>query len=224
MASEEISEGWREECAKPSTGRMTQNLLPPLHFVLGLMKNFVKAMDRTGSAFKYLAEKFLDSAKRKLKRGFFMGPQICMIFRDVMFDSFLQVDEKKAWDTFRLVSTNFLGNIRAENYKELIEDILSLYHKLDCDMSLKIHMLHSHLDFFRHNYGMFSDEHGEGFVRKLQRWRKDIKESVPLECWLTIVWTLVRNAPGHLHERHSKRSCKQKWTFIVTCPMYIFLK
>jgi len=33
-------------------------------------------------------------------------------------------------------------------------------------------MLHSHLDFFPDNYGMFSDEHGEIFMRKLQRWRK----------------------------------------------------
>jgi hypothetical protein len=33
-------------------------LLPPLNIKLGLMKNFVKAMDRTVSAFKYLAEKF----------------------------------------------------------------------------------------------------------------------------------------------------------------------
>jgi hypothetical protein len=53
---------------------------------------------------------------------------------------------KKAWDTFRLVSTNFLGNIRAENYKELIVDMLSLYYKLGFNMSLKIHMSQSHFD------------------------------------------------------------------------------
>jgi hypothetical protein len=32
--------------------------------------------------------------------------------------------EKKTWNAFRLVSTNFLGNIRAENYKELIDKML----------------------------------------------------------------------------------------------------
>jgi len=63
-----------------------------------------------------------------------------------MFNNVLQGEEKKAWDAFRLVSSNFLGNIRAENHKELVED-MSLYHKLGCNMSLKIHMLHSHLDF-----------------------------------------------------------------------------
>jgi hypothetical protein len=58
-----------------------------------------------------------------------------------MFNNLLQDDKKKAWDPFHLVSTNFLRNIGAENYKELIEDMLSLNHKLGCNMSLKIHML-----------------------------------------------------------------------------------
>src|SRR5215469_8872090 len=31
-------------------------LLPPLHIKLGLMKNFVKAMDRNGTAFLYLRQ------------------------------------------------------------------------------------------------------------------------------------------------------------------------
>ena len=94
-----------------------------------------------------------------------MGPQIRKFFRDVMFNSVLQSDEKEAWDAFRLVSADFRGNIRAENYKELIEDMLSLYHKLGRNMSLMINMLHSHSDFFPDNFGMFSDEHGELSVR-----------------------------------------------------------
>jgi len=69
-----------------------------------------------------------------------VGPQTRKLFRDDMFNNLLQGDEKKAWYAFRLMSTNFLGNIRAENYKELIEDT-SLYHKLGCNMSLKMHML-----------------------------------------------------------------------------------
>jgi len=44
-----------------------------------------------------------------------------------MCNSVLQGDEKKVWDAFRLVSTNFLRNFRADIYKELIEDMLSLY-------------------------------------------------------------------------------------------------
>ena len=117
-------------------------------------------MGRIGSAFKYLAKKFPRLNEAKI--NFFVDPHTHKLFRDDMFDSLLQGDEKKACDAFRLVSINFLGNIRAENYKELIEDMLSLYHNLGCNMSLKMHMLHSHLDFF-HICGMFSDEHDEVF-------------------------------------------------------------
>jgi len=39
-----------------------------------------------------------------------LGPQIRKLFRDDMFNNLLQGDEKKAWDAFRLVSTNSLGH------------------------------------------------------------------------------------------------------------------
>ncbi|KAK1791329.1 hypothetical protein P4O66_013345, partial [Electrophorus voltai] len=94
-------------------------LLPPLHIKLGLMKNLVKAMDRNGSVFKYLSEKFPRISEAKIKEGIFVGPQICQLFIDEKFDYVLKGDEKKAWDAFRLVSTNFLGNVRAGNYEEL---------------------------------------------------------------------------------------------------------
>jgi len=141
-------------------------LLPPLHIKLGLMKNFVKAMDQNGSAFKYMTEKFPRLIAAKIKEGVFVGPQIRKLFRDDMFNNLLQGDEKKAWDAPRLVSTNCLENIRAENYKELIEAMLSLYHRLGCNISIKIHMLHSQLDSFPDNYGMVSDEHGELFHKE----------------------------------------------------------
>ena len=101
-----------------------------------------------------------------------MGLQIRKLFRDDMFNNLLQGDEKKAWDAFCLVSANFLGNIRAESYKELNEDMLSLYHKLGCNMSLKIHMLHSHLDFFSNNCGIVCDEHGERFHQEIATMEK----------------------------------------------------
>jgi len=54
----------------PALAEWHKILLPPLHIKLGLMKNFVKAMDRTGSAFKYLAEKFPRLSEAKIKEGF----------------------------------------------------------------------------------------------------------------------------------------------------------
>jgi len=36
-------------------------------------------------------------------------------------------------------SLNFLGNIKAENYKEPTEDLLNAYQIMGCNISLKIH-------------------------------------------------------------------------------------
>jgi hypothetical protein len=137
-----------------------------------------------------------------------VGPQIHKLFRDHTFNNLLQGDENKALDTFRQVSTNFLWNIKAENYKELIEDTLSMYHKLGCNMSLKIHMLHSHLDFFPDNCGKASDEHGECFHQEIATMEKRYQGKWSTSMLADYCWTLTRNAPEQLHKRQAKRGHK----------------
>lgn len=51
-------------------------ILPPLHIKLGLMKQFVKALDKNGSFFAYLGVKMHQLSTEKLKAGIFDGPQI----------------------------------------------------------------------------------------------------------------------------------------------------
>jgi hypothetical protein len=50
--------------------------LPLLHIKLGLMKNFVKAMNKSGHGFQYLQTKFPRISDAKIKEGIFIGPQI----------------------------------------------------------------------------------------------------------------------------------------------------
>jgi hypothetical protein len=69
-------------------------LLPPLHIKLGLMTNFVKAMDRTGPAFNYLAKKSPRLSEAKINKGVFVGPQIRKLFRDDIFNNVLKGDKK----------------------------------------------------------------------------------------------------------------------------------
>jgi hypothetical protein len=52
-------------------------LLPPLHITLGLMKNFVKAVDQTGPEFRYLTEKLPGIIAAKI-----VSRQICKLFSD----------------------------------------------------------------------------------------------------------------------------------------------
>ncbi|GBM03492.1 hypothetical protein AVEN_95390-1 [Araneus ventricosus] len=110
-------------------------IIPPFHIKLGLVKNLVKAMDKNGSAFKYLHEKFPRLSVAKIKEGVFVGPQIKQLFRDPKFEKLLRSKEKQVWDAFYQVSTNFLGRDKAENYKDLVEDMLALFQDFGCNMS-----------------------------------------------------------------------------------------
>lgn len=138
-------------------------ILPPLHIKLGLMKNFVKAMDKEGRGFQYLQEQFPSLTYAKIKEGIFIGPQIRKLMKDKSFEASLSDLEKAAWIDFKNVVTQFLGNYRSPNYEKLIKDMLKSYKNLGCSMSLKIHFLACHLNFFPENMGSVSNAHGECF-------------------------------------------------------------
>jgi len=57
----------------------------------------------------------------------------------------------------------FLGRNKADNCEDLVEALLPSYSKLGCRMSIKMHYLHSHLDFVRPNLTDVSEEHVERF-------------------------------------------------------------
>jgi hypothetical protein len=44
---------------------------------------------------------------------------------DDLFVHLLTETEKSAWPTFKAVCLNFLGNVKAENYKDLLEDFIT---------------------------------------------------------------------------------------------------
>lgn len=141
--------------------------LPPLHIKLGVMKNFVKAMDKLSDGFLYLKSKFPKVSDAKLKEGVFIGPQIRSLMADEHFEGLLNPLERAAWQSFKSLCCNFLGNHKAENYRDIVADLLHSYKAMGCNMSLKIHFLDSHLDFFPENLGAVSDEHGERFHQQI---------------------------------------------------------
>ncbi|GFS84833.1 uncharacterized protein TNCV_2957201 [Trichonephila clavipes] len=76
--------------------------------------------------------------------------------------------ESKAWNSFVLVMSNFLGKKRFDDHVELVESMLSNLKELGYNMSIKIHFLHSHLDRFPQNLSDFSEEQGERFHQDLR--------------------------------------------------------
>ena len=180
--------------------------LPPLHIKLGLMKQFVKALDKDSATFKYLCKIFPQISDAKLREGIFVGPQIRQVMSDSEFDTIMTESEVTAWRSFKLLCTDFLGNHKASNFSDLVENLLTSYRVLGCRMSLKVHFLHAHLDFFPSYLGDVSDEHGERFHQEIAEMEKRYQGKWNPSMMADYCWTLQRDEPGAKYKRQSKRT------------------
>ena len=113
-------------------------ILPPLHINLGLMKQYVKALDKDGVRFEYISKKFPNLSSEKLKAGIFDCPHIRKLVNDPDFSISMSEIEKNSWDLFVWVIQNFLGNKKADDYVEHVEEMLSHFQRLGCNMSNKL--------------------------------------------------------------------------------------
>jgi hypothetical protein len=103
------------------------------------MKNVVKAVDRNGTAFLYLRQKLPLLSDVKIREGVCTCPDIRSLLRVCeVFECITACEEQRARHVFREVVTGFLESGRADNCKDLVEELLSSYQKLGCNMSLKI--------------------------------------------------------------------------------------
>jgi len=169
-------------------------LLPPLHIKLGLMKQFVKALDKEGSCFKYLESVFKNITLVKLKEGIFDGPQIRKMFRDEEFVKSMNDTEKAAWLSFKDVATKFLGNNKDGNYKSIVENMVGNFKNLGCLMNLKLHFLDSHIDEFPQNLGDFSEEQGERFHQDMKEFERRWQGNWSVNMMADYCWMLKRDA------------------------------
>ncbi|UYV75986.1 hypothetical protein LAZ67_13002030 [Cordylochernes scorpioides] len=72
-----------------------------------------------------------------------------------------------------------------------------------CNMSLKIHFLHSHLDFFPDNLGAVSDEHGERFHQAISSMEKRYQGKWSPAMLADDCWALKRDLPQAKYRRKS---------------------
>ena len=56
-----------------------------------------------------------------------------------------------------------------------VAELLMAYKEMGCCISLKMHFLHSHLEFFPENLGAVGDEPGEKFCQDIQSMEKRYK-------------------------------------------------
>ena len=129
------------------------------------MKQFVKALDETGQCFQYILSAFPGLSNEKLKAGIFDGPQIRKSIKDSNFQH--SVNEIELAELNRVVQS-FLGNRKADNYKDIENKILDNFQALSINMSIKVHFFHRHLDKFPENLGNVNDEQDEKFHQDIK--------------------------------------------------------
>jgi len=181
-------------------------LLPPLHIKLGLMKQFVRALDNSKYCFKYICESFPKVSDEKVAAGIFDGPQIRKLMTDHKFLDTMSSIEKQAWMAFKSICENFLGNNKSSNYEELVNTLLLSFQNLGCNMSVKVHFLHSHLDYFPDNLGDYSEEQGERFHQDIKNMEKRYQGKWNISMMADYCWCLKRDCTQELYTRKSKRA------------------
>ncbi|GBN62305.1 hypothetical protein AVEN_219416-1 [Araneus ventricosus] len=103
--------------------------------------------------------------------------------------------EKAAWLAFKSVFTHFLGN-KAENYEDLVGDMVKCFRVISCNMPLKLHVLDSHLNFFPQNLGAISDEHGERFHQGISMFEKRFSGRWNRSMLAEYIWSVIRDTPS----------------------------
>lgn len=169
-------------------------LMPPLHIKLGLIKQFVTALDKESAAFKYLQDLFPQLSEAKVNAGIFVGPQIKKIIECDEFAKKLSRKENAAWNSFVAVVHGFLGNHKAENYEQLVQALIKNYAKMGCRMSLKVHILDAHLDKFKENMGAYSEEQGERFHQDILDFERRYQGQYNENMMGDYVWGLLRES------------------------------
>ena len=104
----------------------------------------------------------------------------------------------------RFARTSF-ENHKAANYQYVMQDLLTSYKAVGCNMSLKIHFLESHLDFFLENLGEVNDEHGERFHQDIMTMEKRYQGKWTSSMFTDYCWILKMDVPDAKYRRKSIR-------------------
>ena len=168
------------------------------------MKKFVKAIEDNHEACQHLKEKFPRMTDAKLKEGIFVGLRIRHIMKDNVFET--KLIYRFAADSLEFIESWcwwVSGKPEVRKLWRTCEELIHVsdYEAIGANLSLKMHFLHLHIDFFPDNLGDVSDEHGECFHQDIsfmeQRYQGKYSSAMMSDfCWLL--------------QRDSASGCKRK--------------
>src|SRR5277367_97272 len=98
---------------------------------------------------------------------------------------------------------NFLGNHRSPDYAHVVEQLLHSFKALGARMSIKMHFLSSHLDYFPDNCGDLSEEQGERFHQDIRVMEERYQGRWDVNMLADYCWCLKRDVRASEHKRKS---------------------
>ena len=127
--------------------------------------------------------------------------------QDQTFAARMTVAERAAWCSFVSVIREFLGNTKASNHRNLVDVMLQNFQALGARMSIKLHSLFSHLDYFPENLGEVNQ--GKRFHQDIRLMEERYQGRWGSHMMADYCWTLIRDCN---EKNHSRKSYKR--TFV----------
>ena len=168
----------------------------------------VDVIDKQSRRLDYWRQTFPKISDAKMKEGILVRAQIIQLFEDQHFSTKLNFTGRRAWKALWNVCRNFLGNEKSENYSDIVQELISSGNVMGYSMSLKLHFLHSHLDFLSlKTREVFPLNMAKGSIRLLHKLKREWKmRSKYVGCLL--LESYEKNTTGE-----NTRQKKTKWAF-----------
>ena len=104
---------------------------------------------------------------------------------------------KKFAQTFGIV-------IIPKTLRDVIAEMLNTYKTLGCKMSIKVHFLNSHSNFFHKNMSDVPNEHGEQFHRDISDIENRYKGKWSVGTLADYCWSIQRDDSETQHKRRRR--------------------
>ena len=70
-----------------------------------------------------MTNKFPNVSDAKIKEGILIGTQISGLMQDKQFDEDVHETERNVWLSCKKICKDFLGNYKAANYKDVVQNL-----------------------------------------------------------------------------------------------------
>jgi hypothetical protein len=114
----------REKCCKYCVYQTLKSYLALPRIKLGLIKKFMKTMDQNSTGFMCLKNNVPRISDATIKEEVFVEPHTTELTQDVKCEDQLREVEKAPWKSLKNVTTNYLENHKAENYRKMAADLV----------------------------------------------------------------------------------------------------